>query len=68
MHDIFNTYRFDAGFERKWEQYLLHQLREFSPDSSYDVLKQYYPLDEMKALLVNAQSSYADEKQVDTWK
>lgn len=56
---IFSSYQLDTGFRGKWEQYLLQQLREFSPGSSYDVLKQYYPLDEMRALISNVQSSHS---------
>jgi glycosyltransferase involved in cell wall biosynthesis len=54
---IFSTYQIEAGFTEKWEDHLLQQLRDFSPGASSDFLKQYYPLDEMKTLIANAQAS-----------
>lgn len=56
---IFNTYRLDAGFREKWETYLLQQLRDFSLESSYSLLRQYYPFDEMRALLADTQQHQA---------
>jgi glycosyltransferase involved in cell wall biosynthesis len=54
---IFSTYQLDVEFRGKWEKYLFQQLSDFSPSSNYDLLIQYYPLDEMKALFSNIQSS-----------
>lgn len=48
---IFNTYQLNEEFGEKWQRYLLQQLHDFSLGSSYDVLKQYYPLDEMQVLI-----------------
>ena len=52
---IFSTYQMEAEFRKKWEEYLLQQLRDFSRDSSPELLKRYYPLDEMQALITRAQ-------------
>ena len=52
---IFSTYQMNAEFRKKWEAYLLQQLRDFSLDSSPELLKRYYPLDEMQALITRAQ-------------
>jgi len=60
---IFNTYRLDPTFEEKWEQYLLQQLRDFSLDASYEILRRYYPVDEMQTLISKNQvSHHAKEK------
>jgi glycosyltransferase involved in cell wall biosynthesis len=55
---IFNTYQLDTSFQEKWEDYLLQQLRDFSPGSTFDDLKQVYPLDEIKTLISNAQGTF----------
>jgi glycosyltransferase involved in cell wall biosynthesis len=55
---VFNTYQLDPTFEEKWEQYLLQQLRDFTLDASYEVLRRYYPVDEMQALIAKSETSH----------
>ena len=52
--EIFTNYRLTPEFKIKWEEYL-HQLwMDFAPGKSMGDLKQYYPVDEMTALVVRA--------------
>lgn len=61
---IFSTYQMDAEFRKKWEAYLLQQLRDFSLDSSPELLKRYYPLDEMQALISKAQPVHNSSERI----
>ena len=45
---IFNNYELDGDFHKKWESYLREQWNDFCPDRSFEELKKYYPLDEMR--------------------
>ena len=54
---VFSTYRLDPGFQEKWEKDLLRQLSNFPLEATKETLKRYYPLDELQALIGEAQSS-----------
>ncbi len=45
---IFKNYELDGDFPEKWERYLRKQWNDFCPDRSFENLKEYYPMDEMR--------------------
>jgi glycosyltransferase involved in cell wall biosynthesis len=61
---VFTTYQLDAQFKEKWLRYLVQQLNDFAPDSNEEVLRQYYPLDELQAMIADAQSSQDSREKI----
>jgi glycosyltransferase involved in cell wall biosynthesis len=51
---IFNNYILAHEFQGKWEKYLRQQWNDFYPGRSFDDLKNYYPIDEMRELILHA--------------
>ncbi len=49
---IFSNYQLKSGFSEKWESYLRKQWNDFCPGKPFEELKAYYPLDEMKEMVL----------------
>ncbi len=50
---IFTNYKLAPEFLEKWEEYLRQQWNDFYPDKTFEELKDYYPFDEMKKMILN---------------
>ena len=51
---IFNNYKLDSDFHEKWESYMRKQWNDFCPNQSFEELRKYYPLDEMKEKILDS--------------
>jgi glycosyltransferase involved in cell wall biosynthesis len=49
---VFREYHLSADFEEKWETYLRQQWQDFYPGRSFEEIKKFYPLTEMKDMIV----------------
>jgi len=62
---IFNNYKLDSDFHEKWESYMRKQWNDFCPNRPFEELNNYFPLDEMKEMILqmkNILNTSVDER------
>ena len=59
---VFQNYALDGNFPAKWESYLRKQWNDFYPGRPFEELQAYYPVDEMREILLRQERDTEGER------